>query len=166
MHYAWKIVNKCTKTVTEAQGYIITTKFVTWIGNANRSDISHERKSTYFWKIQKVGSRGIRWASKSKKAKNLDQIWPIHVNFWPTYLNTVPFIFGWSKSLAFFNLEVHGVPQGSLFWNFKKCKFLRPWRTSDGFHCLSKSQWRILWPIFLKIGKSDIKTSICRFVTM
>ncbi len=52
---------------------------------------------------------------------------------WPTLLKTAPFIFGRSKSLAFLDLEAHGVPLGPPFWIFKKYAFLRPWRTSDGF---------------------------------
>ena len=37
------------------------------------SEVRHGRKNAYFWKIQKGGPRGPPWASKSKKAKRLDQ---------------------------------------------------------------------------------------------
>ena len=58
-----------------ARGFIITTKIVksTWIGISQPSEIHHGRKNEYFWKIQKGGARGTPWASKSKKAKDLDQ---------------------------------------------------------------------------------------------
>ena len=36
------------------------------------SEVRHGRKNAYFWKIQKGGSKGPPWASKSKKAKKLD----------------------------------------------------------------------------------------------
>ena len=53
--------------------------------------------------------------------------------FWPTFLKAVAFFFGWSKSLAFLDLEAHGRSLGLPFWIFQKYAFLRPWRTSDGF---------------------------------
>jgi hypothetical protein len=53
--------------------------------------------------------------------------------FWPTFLKTMSFIFGWFKSLAFLELEAHGWSLGPLRWIFKKYSFLHPWRTFDGF---------------------------------
>ena len=43
------------------------------------------------------------------------------------------FIFGWSKYLAFLDLEAHGWSLGPHFWIFQKYAFLHPWRTFDGF---------------------------------
>ena len=68
--------------------------------------------------------------------------------FWPTFLKAVPFFFGWSKSLAFLDLEAHGGPLGPPFWIFQKYAFLRPWRTSDGFRFF---QIAGIWPFFSKI---------------
>ena len=61
------------------------------------------------------------------------------LTFLLTFLKTVPFIFGWSKSLTFLDLEAHGGPLGTPFWIFQKYAFLRPWLTSDGFSFFSKS---------------------------
>ena len=68
--------------------------------------------------------------------------------FWPTFLKAVPFFFGWSKSLAFLDLEAHGVPLGSPFWIFQKYAFLHPWRTSDGFRFFEIAG---IWPFLSKI---------------
>ena len=70
------------------------------------------------------------------------------LTFLPTFLKTVPFIFGWSKSLTFLDLEAHGVPLGTPFWIFQKYAFLRPWRTSDGFRFFEIAG---IWPFFSKI---------------
>ena len=82
--------------------------------------------------------------------KNFSKLTP-QVNFWPflTYFfKSSAVFFGWSKSLAFLDLEAHGVPLGPPFWIFQKYAFLRPWRTSDGFRFFEIAG---IWPFFWKI---------------